>query len=383
MTMKRFVSYLLMFVPLLSFAQVDDIYFVPKKETRVLVVRSTEEAYFADADELESASVESYDDYDSASENYFYTNDIESVYDDYEYSNRIIRFHSPKRLLSSSLYLDLNYGYGVNDWMVYDNGYSIEIYPTEINPLYWVGYPYWNRYNISYYNRYWSWNSYWSWPWYGHHYDYCWDNHWHHHHWAGTGGHNNFRPYRPGFVRDLPTNGSVGNRPGRGGSMPVVNGNTRPQGGFAADGRDSNTNGRGDALRRQPSNSQTTVQINGNNGNVRTEGRDNGIRRQPDDSRNSVVQVNNGNSESRSTGRDSGIRRQPNGNSNSAVRVNNGNNETRSNGRDSGIRRQQQPRRENNSGSVRQSRDTSRQSESSRSNYGSGSSGSAVPHRCR
>ena len=59
--MKKLVLFLLLTSPLLSWAQVDDMYFVPKKEKKVLVVKSAEEVYFADDDNLVT-DVEYYDD---------------------------------------------------------------------------------------------------------------------------------------------------------------------------------------------------------------------------------------------------------------------------------------------------------------------------------
>ena len=122
--------------PVLTWAQVDDVYFVPKKEKKVLVVKSAEEVYFADADEVFVEDVYETDYYDDDAVGAYYTNDLYDVIDDYTYSNRIIRFRSPRRLLSSNLFWDLRYDYGINDWFVYDDGYTISIYPTYGNLYY-------------------------------------------------------------------------------------------------------------------------------------------------------------------------------------------------------------------------------------------------------
>ena len=46
--MKKLVLFLLLTSPLLAWAQVDDMYYVPKKEKKVLVVKSAEEIYMVD-----------------------------------------------------------------------------------------------------------------------------------------------------------------------------------------------------------------------------------------------------------------------------------------------------------------------------------------------
>ena len=51
--MKKVFLLLMLVSPLLSIAQVDDMYFVPKKEKKVLVVKSAEEIYMEDVDSVE------------------------------------------------------------------------------------------------------------------------------------------------------------------------------------------------------------------------------------------------------------------------------------------------------------------------------------------
>ena len=142
--MKKLVLFLLLTSPLLAWAQVDDMYYVPKKEKKVLVVKSAEEIYFADDNNLvvDGGYYDDYtDEYADEVETVYYTNDLYDLVDDYTYSNRIVRFRSPSRLLSSTIYWDLKYNCGINDWFVYDDGFSVYVYPTANNYLYY-NYPY-------------------------------------------------------------------------------------------------------------------------------------------------------------------------------------------------------------------------------------------------
>ena len=176
-------------------------YFVPKKEKKVLLVKSAEEVYMADDDNLvvEDEYNDDYvDEYIDDTESSYFTNDLYDVMDDYTYSSRIVRFHSPHRLLSNTLYWDLKYNCGIYDWLVYDDGYSVYVYPTANNIYY--NYPYY--YNWT--NR-WNWSTYhnWGYPYYGHH-DWWYHNnyHWHTPHW-----HSHHTPSRPSYNSDrIPTN---------------------------------------------------------------------------------------------------------------------------------------------------------------------------------
>ena len=147
--MKKIAFLLMLLFTFAGFAQ-DDIYYVPTKAKKVLVVKSSDECYFVD-EESDDYSEESED------ESVYYVDEPETVFDDYSYSTRIIRFRSPRRLYTSSLYWDLTYNCGISDWMVYDNGYSIDIYPTSINPLFYVGGLTWSALN------YWTWHDYYTW----------------------------------------------------------------------------------------------------------------------------------------------------------------------------------------------------------------------------
>lgn len=215
--MKKFLLFLLMTTPLFTWAQVDDMYYVPKKEKKVLHVKSAEEVYFADdntaidEDSLTYIGDENED---------YYTNDLYDVMDDYTYSNRIIRFQSPRRMYANDIYWDLMYGCGVNDWYVYDNGYTLYIYPTGNNPYFMSpGYYHWmNRWNwnscyYDYYYPYYSWHNYH--PYYG------WHNY--HHHWhTPVASH---KPWKPKYRENIPTNGSVARQTRQ--AVPTMAGNPR------------------------------------------------------------------------------------------------------------------------------------------------------------
>ena len=234
--MKKLVLFLLLASPLLALAQVNDMYFVPKKEKKVLVVKSAEEIYLVDDVENVDNGGEYTDEYVDEAETAYFTNDLYDVMDDYTYSTRIVRFQSPSRLLSTNLYWDLKYSCGINDWLVYDNGYTVYIYPTANNIFYNDPY-YYNRVNL------WNWNTYhtWYYPYYRHNYWWdCYDYHWNHHnhhHWAH---HNHYwhKPYygyhgshnlswKPANRKsNIPTNGSIAGKPHR--DQPVrtaTNGN--------------------------------------------------------------------------------------------------------------------------------------------------------------
>ncbi len=215
--MKKFLLFLLMTTPLFTWAQVDDMYYVPKKEKKVLHVKSAEEVYFADDN---TAIDEDSLTYIGDENEGYYTNDLYDVMDDYTYSNRIIRFQSPRRMYANDIYWDLMYGCGVNDWYVYDNGYTLYIYPTGNNPYFMSpGYYHWmNRWNwnscyYDYYYPYYSWHNYH--PYYG------WHNY--HHHWhTPVASH---KPWKPKYRENIPTNGSVARQTRQ--AVPTMAGNPR------------------------------------------------------------------------------------------------------------------------------------------------------------
>ena len=219
--MKRYLLLLAILLPVISVAQVNDIYFVPTKEKKAVVVKTSEVNSFADIDDgyvaEEPLPVDTVE-----GETAYFTDNLYGLYDgDYGYSARIIRFRSPDRLWGSSLYWDLRYNSGISDWLVYDNGYSIDIYPTYNNPYFYYAGCGIGFYNPSawhvYYNGftpYWAWRPSWYW------HDYHWFNnhwyypHWHHPHWhAGYypphyGNNGVLRP-RNRVHNDVPVNGEV------------------------------------------------------------------------------------------------------------------------------------------------------------------------------
>ncbi len=269
--MKKIAFLLLLTFPLAIFAQVDDIYFVPKKEKKVLVVEGAEDAYFVDADELAGGDADVVVDgheYDTYIENMYYTNDVDDVYDDYGYSSRIIRFRSPGRLLSSNLYWDLTYNCGINDWLVYDNGYSIDIYPTSINPFYWSDFRYgWSAYNYWNWNswyrpHYWYdhyWNTHWGCAWYGNHYYGGWHDHYHAS-WKPSGR----RPY------SITTNGIAGGRNDRFGNRYTngrgVRSDRKERPGVVAGRRDGDRPGADKGVRRERNGRGNEIKVGAGNG---------------------------------------------------------------------------------------------------------------------
>ena len=202
------------------FAQVDDIYFVPtKKQEKDLVVKSTEEKYKIQSDKAKGIAQRDVDEYNRR---IGYTNDPESYvdeyygdeeyaateYEDYEYSTRIVRFRSPRSAFGSVLYWDLAYGCGINDWLVYDNGYSIDIYPTVNNPLYSFGSSFfWN--SVNYYN--WR-NWYYDYDWRYYSTFRYWDyGHWHPYGYCAPGYHAHLWGHAGNWNYHVPTNGSTRN----------------------------------------------------------------------------------------------------------------------------------------------------------------------------
>lgn len=227
--MKALAMLILLVSPFVGYAQADDIYFVPKKESgkKTLVVESVSDKYGITS--AAKSSMRDVDEYNRRSGGY--TNDPEAYieenysdeyyddeYQEYDYSTRIVRFHSPRRAFSS-IYWDLSYGCGINDWYVYDNGYSIDIYPTVNNPLYlWGDFSFaWNSLNYynwrSWYNYYsWGYSPYWGWHYPGYHHHYY-DHYWYGHNWCGPhwNGHVHADRWYDGRRpnRRIPVNGAV------------------------------------------------------------------------------------------------------------------------------------------------------------------------------
>lgn len=245
--MRRFLLFLMLFLPLGLMAQVDDMYFVPKKkkakevETKDNEFVTTQERIQAaqlpqrDEDEYNrrpsAADSEYYDDEYSEEEEYQEAAADEETAD-YYYSSRIVRFHSPRRVIvSSPWYWDVVYTSDIDNWVLYDDGIYWELYPV---------YTPW-------YHASWSWS--WGWPYYSWgHYD-CW-GHWHTpHHWWHGGYHGHYHPhfgghfaggghYRDGRVPPI-TNMRGGTSIARGTSIERTGGARRgefTQGGIAQSG---------------------------------------------------------------------------------------------------------------------------------------------------
>lgn len=214
--MKKMVLLFMLVCPLFSLAQYNDIYFVPKKEKKVIVAASASDNMFVDIDDARN-----YVDVDSEVVDY-----VDDAYeyndnDDYRYSTRIVRFRSPDRLVASSLYWDLRYNCGLNDWLIYDDGYTIDIYPAYDNSVcYWPG-SVWTSYNSWRWNvwhgPYYGWNDYfWYHDYWGCHYGYP-SYHWNHYpyhngHFPPFFAENSWRPAKRTVHTDIPLNN--GNRRG-------------------------------------------------------------------------------------------------------------------------------------------------------------------------
>ena len=137
--MKNFILLLLMLLPIGMSAQVDDMYFVPKKKAKTAsteTVRNAESSQMHFSVSDETMDVDAYNRRYSDVEDYEYVDD-EAQYGDYSddtdyiYSSRIVRFHSPRRVLvSSPLYWDVVYIGGGSNWVIYDDGIYWDYYPA-------------------------------------------------------------------------------------------------------------------------------------------------------------------------------------------------------------------------------------------------------------
>ena len=389
--MKALAMLLLLISPLAGYAQADDIYFVPKKESekKTLVVESVSDKYGISS--AAKSSMRDVDEYNRRSGGY--TNDPEAYveenysdeyyddeYQEYDYSTRIVRFHSPRRAFSS-IYWDLSYGCGINDWYVYDNGYSIDIYPTVNNPLFfWGDFSFaWN--SLNYYN--WrSWYNYYSWgctPYWGWHHGPHWDGHVHADRWYDGRRPNRRVPHNGAVTakRDnIPSNSSV-----RGGNDRGAVAGKGNNGGVDLRGVRKD-NGRGDASAvgqrndGQGKNNRDGVNLRGSNRNGNGQVRE--------------IRFGSGNEGNRKVGENGARRQQParsmvnaEGNKRNSSAAGSSNGNVRQSRNDGGSKREQSGtvnRRGSSSGSynrqsstnVTRSRSGSTQSRSS-SSYSSGS----------
>lgn len=224
--MKQILTLVMMLVVAIGAqAQVDDMYFVPKKKNVKTVeedssysFETTQERFTTperDADEYNRrrSVSDTSDNYDEEYGDEEYTSDDEDT--EYLYSSRIVRFHNPHRVIvSSPWYWDVVYTSGVDNWVVYDDGIYWEVYPTYSS---WY-YPSWSwSYGWAHYPYYWGpytcWSGWYASPhWWHHHYHghfhHNWGGHYHHH--FASGGR-----YRDGRIPPI-TNLRTGNTVARG-----------------------------------------------------------------------------------------------------------------------------------------------------------------------
>ena len=258
-------------LPLGAMAQVDDLYFVPKKKQAKKEVKATTSSNAVkvapatvstpqngtnvvrigqksnivngiDEDEYNRRSTPTYSTEQEYTEEDSYEYSDEQTYDDtaiegdYSYSSRIVRFHSPRRavLLSSPLYWDVVYSSGLDNWTIYDDGIYWDVYPD---------YSYTTFYSSPWYYPSWRWSygcgwglslgwySPWHWGYHHHHHwhypHYYYGGHHHYGHHIATGGWH--RPFNGGY-----RNAIYSDRNGRGGSgnyVPRASGPSRADAG--------------------------------------------------------------------------------------------------------------------------------------------------------
>ncbi len=101
----------------------------------------------------------------------YYIDDFEGSAMDFEYAERIRRFHNPKFTIhiSNPAYNDIYFMSGTGDWNIYVDGSYAWVTPTWTNPYYW-NYM-WSPYSYSSFS--WGWGygyGYGYYGWYGNHY---------------------------------------------------------------------------------------------------------------------------------------------------------------------------------------------------------------------
>ena len=203
-------------IPFFSFAQIDDMYFVPQKETKEQKEQQTRSQPSMHAISESVATTASNEhvqnnarDVDEYNRRYRWENDstaaneeetaneenaradsIQGLEEDYQYTKRILRFNTPTIgvAVSSPLYWDLRYGPNSIYWDVYDDGFYAYAYPSS---WYW-GPTFSYSWGWGLYNPFWGWGG----PWYAGWYDpWYWGPHWHHPHWGHPG--HGWYPSRP------------------------------------------------------------------------------------------------------------------------------------------------------------------------------------------
>ena len=203
-------------IPFFSFAQIDDMYFVPRKETKKQkeqqssVQSSVQEtpnyAETSAPDEYVQGNGMDVDEYnrryrwgndnadasedEAANEGNAREDTVRGTEEDYQYTKRILRFYAPTIgvAVSSPLYWDLRYGPNSIYWDVYDDGFYAYAYPSS---WYW-GPTFSYSWGWGLYNPYWGWGGHWHAGWYD---PWYWRPHWHHPHWGHTG--HGWYPSRP------------------------------------------------------------------------------------------------------------------------------------------------------------------------------------------
>lgn len=209
---KILLLLVLLTVPFMGYSQVDDMYFVPRKETKTqaenavaveeqvqatVSAAETEEEYdetvtyatgeLRDVDEYNRRDTWYNDSLvaqaDDEEEGYVADSEEETG-EDYHYSKRILRFCAPTVgvVVSSPLYWDLCYGPNSIYWDVYVDGIYAYAFPSCWSSLYWG----------MYYPYSWGWSLYWGWgnPWYAGWYNPWWYGaYWHRPHMGIAGWH--------------------------------------------------------------------------------------------------------------------------------------------------------------------------------------------------
>lgn len=252
------ISIMMVMLPIGTYAQYDDMYFVPKKEkkaetketqsassrqevrqtsmvTSTPVLRESDNGFTLDSETDYSTSLSDERDVDEYNRRYMFydggSEEADTLYEDsvaaeeegewvngfngsdadYQYTKRILRFYTPTVGIpvSSPLYWDLCYGPDAIYWNVYDDGFYAYAFPSSWNSLYyspafswsWGWRPWgWG------YSWYGGWYSPWYDPWYyGPWYGYGWYHHphyWGPHYGGGWAGRPVNRPsvrYREGY----------------------------------------------------------------------------------------------------------------------------------------------------------------------------------------
>lgn len=196
MTMRQFLIFLMLLLPLGLTAQVDDMYFVPKKKkTQEVETRDNTNVLITTQERIGTTRLTERDEDEynrrpsaAATESEYYDEEgVEYSEDDYQesgddveyfYSSRIVRFHSPHRVIvSSPWYWDVVYTSDIDNWVLYDDG------------IYWEFYPVYTPW----YHASWSWN--WGWPCHSWAYYSGW-GHWHTpHYWWHSGHYGHYHPH--------------------------------------------------------------------------------------------------------------------------------------------------------------------------------------------